>query len=1115
MRLHDQATEKRPEYLFILICGSVTAGVGALVFAGWGVGWGEFTGLRVDYIPMAPNTALLFALLGGALVVGETWPGSTVIRRSTAATALFSLALAGVTLISLAVGHDLGIDQWLFSTKATRGRVPIGHMSPVTAFCFVLAGASLLSQQHRAGTRTGAIGTMIALVGLVSVMGYWFGVPLLYGRTVIPMALPTAMAFAALGAGLIAAAGPGSWPLRALVGPSTRARLLRWLLPVLMFLALLQDWIIITLIGHSDSRMVLAFAVMAVLFLLAVSLGVSQVSSLIGDAIDRAEAARRHAEEQSSSDAARYQALAQTATDAIITADSSGMIVGWNRAAERIFGYAEAEIIGQPLTLVIPHRYRDTHLNGIRRARVDAERRAVRKTVELHGLTKSGSEVPIEISLSNWETLEGKFFTGIVRDITERKRAEKALARLKDLYNMLSQTNQAMVRITSREELFQAICRIAVVHGRFLFAWIGLIGEADRRRHSVAQYGEDAGYVSQVHFSAAASNAGGRGPIGRALRAGEHVVSNDFLNDPSAAPWHEAARRAGVHAAAAFPIRERGAVIGAMSLYSSDTGFFTEDLLPTLDEMAAGISFALDNFAREAERKQAEQALRDELSKSKMLADALNNVPAHIYIKDRQRRYVYANRLTLKLFNCSAEELIDSHGTRFFAADTLDAIQASDRRVLEHGETIPKEEDVAPDGPGVKRVYWTVKHPLFDAEGKIWGLCSISSDITERKRAERALQATEARYRTLFNCTPDAMFVFDPQGRFLDANQAATQHYGYTREDLLSMTVRELAAPDLGNKCFAKVSRAIAIETQFEWRHRHKDGREIPVEIHAIPFVLDGQHCALISARDISERMRRADELRRLNEELEQRVEERTHALKVANRELESFSYSVSHDLRGPLRAINGFSKLLEDNYAGKIDENGKDLLMRVCANAEKMDHLIDDLLRLAQISRRDMQVGLVDLSALAREVAEELQAGEPGRQVEWVIAPQAHATGDPGLLKVALRNLIGNAWKYSSRRDAARIEFGITEKEGRPEYFVRDNGVGFDMAYAGKLFEAFQRLHSSAEFPGTGIGLATVARVVHRHAGEVWAQGRMDEGSTFYFTLERRQGDPEIPGDR
>jgi PAS domain S-box-containing protein len=328
---------------------------------------------------------------------------------------------------------------------------------------------------------------------------------------------------------------------------------------------------------------------------------------------------------------------------------------------------------------------------------------------------------------------------------------------------------------------------------------------------------------------------------------------------------------------------------------------------------------------------------------------------------------------------------------------------------------------------------------------------------------------------------------------------------GYAREDMLGRDRLEFVDAENGG-VFQESARRVPSRQAltFEVALRHRDGHNIPTEFHATDlFNADGSlMAALAFVVDLSDRKRHEDELQRLNADLEQRVAERTQALAVANNELEAFSYSVSHDLRAPLRAIQGFSRLVETQYASQIDAQGQDMLRRVGAGAQKMALLIDDLLNLSRISRQAMRIGTVDLSALAREVVDELHAGEPGRRTEWIIAPEIAAAGDPGLLRVLLQNLIGNAWKYSSRRDDARIEFGITEQDGRPVYFVRDNGAGFDMAYAKKLFGAFQRLHSTSEFPGSGIGLATVARILQRHGGNAWAEGRVGEGATFYFSL-------------
>jgi signal transduction histidine kinase len=246
----------------------------------------------------------------------------------------------------------------------------------------------------------------------------------------------------------------------------------------------------------------------------------------------------------------------------------------------------------------------------------------------------------------------------------------------------------------------------------------------------------------------------------------------------------------------------------------------------------------------------------------------------------------------------------------------------------------------------------------------------------------------------------------------------------------------------------------------------------------------------------------RRQQAERQIQELNERLSRDNAELQALNKELEAFSYSVSHDLRAPLRAIDGFSQALLEDQAERLDEGGRDSLMRVRRAAQRMGLLIDDLLKLARIARAEVSVDDIDLSALAREIVEDLQAHAPQRRAEFVITSGLSARGDPQLLRVALENLLSNAWKFTAGREPARIEFGATVADGGPAYFVRDNGIGFDMAYAEKLFGAFQRLHDAKQFPGTGVGLATVQRIIHKHGGRVWAQAESNKGATFYFTL-------------
>jgi signal transduction histidine kinase len=258
---------------------------------------------------------------------------------------------------------------------------------------------------------------------------------------------------------------------------------------------------------------------------------------------------------------------------------------------------------------------------------------------------------------------------------------------------------------------------------------------------------------------------------------------------------------------------------------------------------------------------------------------------------------------------------------------------------------------------------------------------------------------------------------------------------------------------------------------------------------------------AYVLAATVNQRLSAQEEILRLNAELEKRVRERTLQLEAINRELEAFSYSVSHDLRAPLRSIRGFSEVLLERYGPNLDAQGQDFLRRACASCHHMDRLIEDLLKLSRVGRAELQARRVDLSALAESILLDLRKTEPEREAEGVITPGLTAWGDERLLRLALDNLLRNAWKFTRKKPRALIEFGL-QPGPEPAFYVRDNGAGFDMAYAAKLFGVFQRLHSSADFPGTGVGLATVQRIINRHGGRVWASAVMGEGATFYFTL-------------
>jgi PAS domain S-box-containing protein len=383
---------------------------------------------------------------------------------------------------------------------------------------------------------------------------------------------------------------------------------------------------------------------------------------------------------------------------------------------------------------------------------------------------------------------------------------------------------------------------------------------------------------------------------------------------------------------------------------------------------------------------------------------------------------------------------------------------------------------------------------------------TAQQELAERVQAEEELRRQTTLFRNLFASSPEAIAVLDQDDRILEVNRSFETLFGYLETEAQGQHINDLVSPGQYLDDARDVSQAVIGNGQIVEKEAvrcTKDGRPVDVSLIGYPIVVDQR---LIGAyaiyRDITERKQAEEEIRKLNAELEQRVLERTLQLETTNKELEAFAYSISHDLRAPLRGIDGWSQALLEDYRDKLDEQGRQYIERVRSEAQRMGHLIEDMLRLSRLTRTEVIKEPVNLSALAQAIAERLQAAEPLRKVDFTIQPDLTAEGDAHLLEVMLTNLLGNAVKFTGKRVDAHIEFGGTELQGQRVFFVRDNGVGFDMAYAQKLFGAFQRMHKFSEFPGIGVGLATVQRIIQRHGGRVWAEAQVGRGATFYFTL-------------
>jgi PAS domain S-box-containing protein len=883
--------------------------------------------------------------------------------------------------------------------------------------------------------------------------------------------------------------------------------------------------------------------------------------------VEHRTAALRESEE-------RLSAVIQSAMDAIISVDDQRNIVLFNAAAEKILRCPAAEALGQPIERFIPLRFREAHSSHIRKfGETGVTSRAIGELGVLWALRANGEEFQMEASISQVEHAGEKIFTIILRDVTERVRAEEAQRWLAAVVEssddaIVSKTLDGTIRAwnTGAEKIFGYTSAETVGKPMLMLFPAGRMSE---EADILARIGHG---ESVEHFETVRVRKGG-GEVAVSITispikdrngavAGASTIARDITERRRA---EEALRRSDAGKKGALEAAKLGEWEIDLSTWESvgsprHAQIFGYSALP---------EWSLEIFLKHVhpeDRVRARKNFENAVSKGKKLetecrivcpngeirwiracgdryqdpsgqtarmvgtvediTERKNSAEALQTSEERLRLAIDGAQLGTWHWNLESHELVWSAscvamfglppGTKMSYEAFRAALHPDDRartdeaveRSLREGTGYDIEyRAVWPDGTE----HWIAAkgRGYFNAAGKAVRMEGVVLDVTGRKRAEEALRESEERFRTLIEQACDAFYLHDGDGRFLEVNRQACESLGYTREELLGMCVFDVEQDfDLRKAQQAWEQGEPGKAYTVQGHQRRKDGTAFPVEVRLSAYYMGGQKLHLGLARDITERKRAEEEIRHLNEELEQRVVDRTAQLLAANQELEAFTYSVSHDLRAPLRHISGFSKLLTEEYGSTLAPEAQHHLQRIQEGTRRMGMLVDDLLNLARVGRRELTLQISGLKSVVEELIRELEREYEGRQIEWRIGELPFVECDAGLMKQVFQNLLSNAIKFTRPRAQPVIEVGQKNENGSQVVFVRDNGVGFSMKYANKLFGVFQRLHRAEDFEGTGVGLATVQRIVQKHGGRVWAEAELDKGATFYFTL----GTSEIP---
>jgi PAS domain S-box-containing protein len=735
--------------------------------------------------------------------------------------------------------------------------------------------------------------------------------------------------------------------------------------------------------------------------------------------------------------------IMDTIPDIIYLLDMNANLVKWNKRAEIVTGFSSEELAGKYVLDFFPKQDKITMIRAIQKA----FEKGFSKT-EGHLLRKNGTEV-----LHEWTGVPFKDeqdaiigLVGIGRDITDRRKAEKDLWGSQERYRAL--VDNTVLGIAVMDTNYRIIMVNPTFAKLFKRSASDLVGkycfrEFEKREavcpHCPGKRAMVSGKTEEVETQ------------------GERDDGNHFYVHHRAAP-----------------------------LFGSDGA------LKGFLEMVEDIDI----------RKKTEESLRETRD---YLEKLLNYANAPIIVWDTKSIITRFNHAFERLTGYTNKEVIGKKLHILFPeVSRKESLKKIERTLSgEYWESV--EIPVLCKDGSIKIALWNSANIYTKDAGTLVATIAQGQDITDRKQAEEALRQSENNYRTLLENLPQKIFLKDKNSVYISCNENYAHDLGVNPHEIAGKKDYDFFPKELADKYRTDDKRIMESGKTEDIEEKYiQDGTEVFIQTVKTPVKDEEGNIIAVQGIfwDITERKQAEKELTKSREHLEEIVKARTAQLEAANRELEAFSYSVSHDLKAPLRAIAGFSSILIEDHYDKLDDEGKHLLNVVQGNAQKMGELIDDLLALSRVGRKEIDLSEIDMDKLAKTVFDEIKATVPEREIQFDIKPLPSTNCDEGLLRQVFFNLLFNAIKFTKFKEKAIIEVGGYAEGAENVYYVKDNGVGFDMQYNDKLFRAFQRLHSDKEFEGTGIGLATVQRVINRHGGKTWAEGKVNEEATFYFTL-------------